>query len=182
MHKNKSNVTKLHKSRVKDAVPASVNIIDSSQAAFLLPNRITVKQESNNKSDKVMDNILKSDMAEDINKAMNNSIQVMHNTIHHLTESANTNVYFAEEVLRTCSTAIDQAIQENIVIGKDMFQCRDVSDCLNFQSKAVNESLNNITSLFLNISNVMQNFISKKIENSSNCVDKNIKCCASQSL
>ena len=132
------------------------------------PTIVIVKQVDNDKLDKAVDNILKSGIAEDINKAVNNYIQVAHNTIHNVTESANTNVYFVEEILRTYSTAIDQAIQENIVIGKDMFQCRDVSDCLNFQCKAVNESFNNLTSLFLNISNVTQNFISKKIENSSN--------------
>jgi hypothetical protein len=184
MHKHKANVTKLHKSRIKKTVSADINIDDEGQEmvqeeAFSLPSTIMkVKSVDDNSGESlaVSSNILKCDITEDINKVLNNYTQLTNNTIDKLVDDTNVNIYFAEEVLSACTATFDQTIQENMIISKDMLQLRDVSDMLNFQRKVVSENFNNFADLFLNISNISQSLINKKMENSTSFVDKHIKC------
>ncbi|WP_316353280.1 hypothetical protein [Candidatus Trichorickettsia mobilis] len=229
MHKHKSNVTKLHKSRIKKIASTDINIDEEDQEmvqeeVFSLPNTMKVRSVDDNSSESlavsgnirlphklkheseggaeprpaayvcfvsdssttqkhkssaevefVRKSILKCDIIEGVNKVVNNYTQVTNNTIDKLVDDANINIYFAKEVLSACTTMFDHAIQENMIISKDMLQLRDVSDVLNFQRKVVSESFNNFADLFLNISNIGQNLINKKMENSASFVDKHIK-------
>lgn len=117
-----------------------------------------------------------SSMLKDIKRGIDTSLHSCNCNISHSLETVSSVTQLVEEVLTKASSTMNEAIQHNISINKDLLQCKDIKDFVNIQRKIFDSCLSNTTNLYLDLGRILQSFASNHTAIFSGHVDKSISC------
>lgn len=121
-------------------------------------------------------NVLKSDMATDLQNTVKSCVDSTSCFINNATEVSNSSTDFATDLITKYSEFVGSFLKQNMDAGQNLLNCKNASDTIKFQQKLFTDNFSSLVNMSLNMAQAAQKFTSKNFAATIDCADKNVKC------
>lgn len=144
----------------------------------LLKNSVEVAQSVTKGIEQVVDQnrSINNTIMDNIKKTAKHCASSASDNISDSMEVMNANTVLTERVFNNMNSAISKSIEINSNLSKDLLKCKDVTDVIQFQQKALEQNFSNIMNFCLDMGFAIQSCASKNVQVMMKSSDHYAKC------
>ncbi|NRB10442.1 MAG: hypothetical protein HRU35_02340 [Rickettsiaceae bacterium] len=136
-----------------------------------------VKQASKQQKNNIFGNIFDSDFSDDLKMQSDNFFKSFNSLFCTSMNCSSNNANLSQKLLTKISDNANQLMEHNMQLGKKSLNCQNISDLIELHKTSFEKNYNASIGFYSDIMHLVQNYVSENLQNTTDCVDKNMKCC-----